>query len=258
MDSVNKTLYIPLYGKAYVSSRQLLLRDPWAQEIWAAEGFALKGKAASKWLTYYMAMRAGMFDRWLEKNLTSDAVVLHLGCGMDSRFRRVQCENAWYDVDFPQVIRVRQKYFPEEGNYHMLGADLRSGWLDAVPAGGTALVVMEGISMYLTPEERQELLKKLTAHFSRVKLLMDVYTCFGAKASKYKNPINEVGVTDVHGMDDPREPEDGTGLRFLEEHPMTPEELIRKLPNREQRFFRLIFGGRTARKLYRLYEYGTE
>ena len=67
MDSVNKTLYIPLYGKAYVSRNGLLLRDETAEAIWEKEGFPLKGKAKSKWLAYNMGMRAAVFDRWLEE-----------------------------------------------------------------------------------------------------------------------------------------------------------------------------------------------
>ena len=50
MNNVNKTLYIPLYGKAFVSKRGLFLSDKRAEEIWKAEGFKLRGKAASKWL----------------------------------------------------------------------------------------------------------------------------------------------------------------------------------------------------------------
>ena len=50
MNNVNKTLYIPLYGKAYVSKRGILLDDKKAEEIWAAESFSLKGKSKSKWL----------------------------------------------------------------------------------------------------------------------------------------------------------------------------------------------------------------
>ena len=56
MESVNKTLYIPLYGKAYVSRKGLFLDDPQARKIWDAEGFPLTGKAKSKWLAYYMGM----------------------------------------------------------------------------------------------------------------------------------------------------------------------------------------------------------
>ena len=36
MNNVNKTLYIPLYGKAYVSRQGILLHDPKAEAIWAA------------------------------------------------------------------------------------------------------------------------------------------------------------------------------------------------------------------------------
>jgi len=255
MDNVNKTLYIPLFGKALVSRRGLILRDPDAEKIWDAAGFTLKGKAASKWLAYNMGMRSAVFDRWLREQLTSDAVVLHLGCGLDSRCNRVNCGNLWFDVDFPSVIGERKKYFPESENYRMIGSDLRENWLEAIPAGGTAIVVMEGVSMYLTAEERLELLKKLSAHFSQVRLLLDAYTVFAAKATKYKNPINEVGVTEVYGFDDPRELEQGTALRFVREHDLIPEAMIAQLPKREQGFFRLMFAGKLAKKIYRLYEY---
>lgn len=257
MDAVNKTLYIPLYGKAMVSRRDILLRDPDAEQLWDAAGIALKGKAASKWLAYNMGMRSAVFDHWLREKLTGDAVVLHLGCGLDSRCNRVKCENLWFDVDFPAVIQERRKHFLESDTYHMIGRDLRESWLEAVPQGRCAIVVMEGISMYLTAQERLALLKRLTDHFTEVHLLMDVYTVFAARATKYKNPINEVGVTEVYGFDDPREPESGTGFRFLKEHDLTPASMISQLPKGEQGFFRLFFAGKMAKKIYRLYEYTT-
>ena len=34
MTEVNKTLYIPLYGKAFVSRKGIILRDAKAEEIW--------------------------------------------------------------------------------------------------------------------------------------------------------------------------------------------------------------------------------
>jgi O-methyltransferase involved in polyketide biosynthesis len=255
MDNVNKTLYIPLFGKALVSRLGLILDDPMAEKIWDSAGFSLKGKAASKWLAYTMGMRSAVFDSWLREKLDPGAVVLHLGCGLDSRCCRVSCENPWFDVDFPAVIRERKRYFAESETYHMVGCDLRQNWLAEIPAGGTAIVVMEGVSMYLTAEERLNLLKTLSQHFETVHLLLDAYTVFAARATKYKNPINEVGVTTVYGFDDPRELEAGTSFRFLREHDLTPEAMIAGLPGREQGFFRLFFGGKAAKKIYRLYEY---
>ena len=127
MDAVNKTLYIPLYGKSYVSKRSIILNDPKAEEIWTAECFPLKGKSASKWLAYYMAMRAAVFDRWLRQQMESapEATVLHLGCGMDSRICRVgEQGHLWYDIDFPDVITQRKRYYQENETYRMLAAQL--------------------------------------------------------------------------------------------------------------------------------------
>jgi len=258
MNEVNKTLYIPLYGKAYVSQRGIILRDPKAEAIWAQEGFALKGKSKSKWLAYNMGMRSAVFDRWVEAETARrpGAVVLHIGCGLDSRAERASHRAAlWVDIDFPDVIAERRKYFAEHDAYRMLAADVRDeNWLQALP-GGHAIVVMEGVSMYLGAEEMRRLLSRLSAHFESVALLADVYTTFAAKASKYKNPINDVGVTTVYGIDDPKELEAGTGFAFVREHDLTPEEMIACLSGMEKVFFRYVFAGKLAKGIYRLYEY---
>lgn len=261
MDSVNKTLYIPLYGKAYVSRRGLFIRDQKAEEIWEKEGFPLKGKAKSKWLAYTMGMRAAVFDRWTAQKLKEnpDAVVLHIGCGLDARADRVEQKTAhWIDIDFPEVIRERKQYFAEREAYTMLGADVRQeGWLEAVADAQTAIVVMEGVSMYLQIPELQELLKALGDRFRKVHLLMDTYTVFAAKATRYKNPVNTVGVTEVYGFDAPEEAIGMSKFRFAREHDLTPDEMIGQLPKGERRFFKALFAGKTAKKIYRLYAYET-
>lgn len=257
MNNVNKTLYIPLYGKAYVSRRGIFLRDPKAEEIWAAEAFPLKGKSSSKWLAYYMGMRAAVFDRWLKAQMEADpsAVILHIGCGMDSRCRRVGTQgHLWFDMDFPDVIAERKRYYSENAEYGMLDADVRSGeWLSRIPAGN-AVVVMEGVSMYLTPEELRQAMTRIASHFASVRLLMDCYTEFAARASKVKNPINDVGVTQVYGMDDPSILEQ-SGFSFVKELAMTPEDMVNELQGMEKRVFKTVYAGGIAKKMYRLYEY---
>ena len=260
MNCIQKTLYIPLYGKAYVSRKGILLRDPKAEEIWAAAGFPLKGKSKSKWLAYYMGMRSGVFDSWAAEQMDADptAVVLHIGCGLDSRCLRVGTkEHCWYDLDFPDVISERKRYFTETSEYRMLCADVRdASWLSQMPRGN-AIVILEGVSMYLTSEELARTLAQLTGHFASVRLLMDCYTEFAAKASRVKNPINDVGVTRVYGLDDPRKLE-RSGLRFLREHTMTPDAFIEQLQGMEKPIFKKLYAGSFTKKMYRLYEYRTD
>ena len=259
MNEVNNTLYIPLYGKSYVSRKGILLHDQKAEEIWSAEGFYLKGKAKSKWLAYYMGMRSAVFDNWISQKMQQhpDAVVLHIGCGMDSRVDRVEASgHFWYDIDFPDVIQERKRYFKENESYNMIGSDARDkDWMKLIPDNPSAIIIMEGISMYMSESELCELFNRLSSKFSRVQVLMDCYTTFAAKASKYKNPINEVGVTDVHGIDDPREFEYTTDLHFLKEHELTPNSMIEQLSGIERFIFKKVFAGRFAKKMYRLYEF---
>lgn len=258
MDCVNKTLYIPLYGKSFVSKRGLFLEDKMAEQIWDAEGFSLKGKSASKWLAFYMGIRAAVFDGWVRERLEEhpDAVVLHLGCGLDSRcLRAADGKHMWYDVDFPQVILERKRYFSVSDRYRMIACDVREpGWLDRVPQRQRAIVVMEGLSMYLAPEALKGLMMALQDHFGSVVCLMDCYSALAAKASKVRNPINDVGVTSVYGLDDPTAVEAG-GLRFVREHEMTPQRHIDQLKGAERIVFAKLYAGGFSRKLYRLYEY---
>ena len=259
MNNVNKTLYIPLYGKAYVSKKGIILNDKKAEEIWEAEAFALKGKSKSKWLAYYMGMRSAVFDGWLKAQMKkdSDAIILHIGCGMDSRVERVgTCGHLWYDIDFPDVIAERKRYYKETDEYHMLEADVRNaGWMKALPSNRHAIIVMEGISMYLQFEELKGILMEIKEYFKITDILMDCYTTFAAKASKYKNPINDVGVTTVYGIDNPKDLETENGICFVQEHEMTSDVLVNELSGMEKAIFKKFFGGKISKKMYRLYQY---
>ena len=122
MNEVNRTLFIPLYGKARVSKKNIILSDPFAEKIWEKEAFPVKGKSASKWLAYNMAMRARIFDEWTDSMIEQDpgALVLHIGCGLDSRCQRVKNHpKLWLDCDFPDVISMRRRYYEETSAYQM-------------------------------------------------------------------------------------------------------------------------------------------
>jgi hypothetical protein len=86
---------------------------------------------------------------------------------------------------------------------------------------------------------------------------MDCYTSFAAKASKYKNPINDVGVTEVHGLDDPKLLEN-SGLKFVKEYEMTSQNLINELKGIEKSVFEKLYAGSISKKMYRMYEYETK
>ena len=258
MNEVNRTLYIPLFGKARVSRRGIILDDPKAEQIWASEGFPVRGKSASGWPALNMAMRAKVFDEWTEHMLegNENALVLQIGCGLDSRCERVKAPRRdWIDCDLPDVIPLRRKYYQETDRYHMVSLDASNPeQLGRLPSNDTIIVILEGLCMYLTDEQLRGLLHALRTKASRLHVLMDVYTVFGAKASRYGNPVNGVGVKKLYGIDEPETFLAGPSLRVRAEHSMTPDHLVGQLKLCERFIFRTLFSERLCWKFYRLYE----
>ena len=261
MNEVNKTLFIPLYGKSQISKMGIILDDPMAEKIWEAEAFTIKGKSKSKWLAYNMAMRARVFDDWTKQQLqqNDDAQVLHIGCGLDSRCKRVrQVYRNWIDCDFPEVISVRRNYYTETKHYKMMALDAAdTEGIKQLPDRDTAIVVLEGVSMYLSNNQLHAFFKVLREKYNNLHILMDIYTEFGAKVSKYKNPVNDVGVTQLYGIDDIGNLLSGLDICFIKEHSLIPTALVNELKPLDKVFFKLMFNKFLYRKIYRLIELGS-
>lgn len=258
MKNESKTLYIPLYGKAFVSGKGIILKDKKAEEIWEKEKFPLGRKSGSKWLAYFMGMRSAVIDEWVSEKLSekTESVVLHIGCGLDSRIERVTASfKSWFDVDFPEVIAVRKEYFFESENYKMLGVSASgTEWIKNLPDSENALIVLEGISMYLSEEIIKNLFAAISEKFPKAEIIMDVYTEKAVKASKIKNPIKDVGALPSFGINEPSFFETEK-IKFSGESEMTPEEKINELSGFEKVFFKKMFAGKFAKDLYKIFTY---
>lgn len=69
--------------------------------------------------------------------------------------------------------------------------------------------------------------------------------------------INDVGVTQVYGLDEPRILEK-SGLHFVSEQDITPADQIGQLQGVEKIIFPRLYVGNLSRKLYRMYEFQSE
>ena len=82
----------------------------------------------------------------------------------------------WYDVDYPEVIEVRTKIFPARDNYRMIGSSvIAPQWLQQVPTDLPTLIVAEGLTMYLRPDDGHQLFRRITDHFPRGVIAFDAH-----------------------------------------------------------------------------------
>ncbi|WP_328609396.1 class I SAM-dependent methyltransferase [Amycolatopsis sp. NBC_00345] len=174
-----ETLLMALYLRALDNRRETpILGDRYAQDVIDRIDYDFAKLDSLKGNTPLIAARARQFDTWTEEFLAAhpDGLVLHLACGLDSRPLRVArpAPAQWIDVDYPDVITLRERlYGPIEGVRTLGSSVTESAWWDQVPADRPALVLAEGLLMYLTAEDVGRLVDRALEHFTTGQLVFD-------------------------------------------------------------------------------------
>jgi methyltransferase (TIGR00027 family) len=170
-------------------------------------------------------LRNREFDRYVRDFLARhpQAVVVHIGCGLDSRFERVDNGQVeWYDLDLPEVIELRRKFIGDEGKrYHMLGSSaFDRSWLDAVNAHHQRpfLFLAEGVLMYFEEAQVKSLVLMLRDHFLGAELVFDAFSPFLIRANNLRLSITRFGARYHWGLKRGQEIEGwGNDIHLLDE-----------------------------------------
>ena len=187
LNGVAETLLITLYIRGMESRRpDALIRDAKAEELVndLADSFdrfrQLKIDESDKTT---IILRNREFDRLAGEFISRhpDAVVVHIGCGLDSRFERVDNGSVeWFDLDVPEVIDLRKKLLGnEKGRYHFLPFSAFDGqWLETVAAHSSRplLFLAEGVFMYFPEGQVRSLVLKLLELFPGSELAFDGFS----------------------------------------------------------------------------------
>ncbi|MDX8530628.1 class I SAM-dependent methyltransferase [Mesorhizobium sp. VK25A] len=226
LTGARETLLMTLYGKALESRLpNSLLQDRFADEAVRKIDYDFSRLKVDANLGLGFAIRAKTLDVCVADFVARypDAIVLHLGCGLDTRIFRVDPLPGvdWFDVDYPEVIALRHKLYPSRDRYHPIASSVTEpDWLADVPRNRPAIVVAEGLTPYLAADEGPRLFARLVAHLAGGELMFDAYSRFGLKLMRLNPAIKATG-SEVHwAIEDPRELERAIPkLRFIGEIP---------------------------------------
>ena len=204
LGGVAETLLLPLYIRALESQRpDALIKDDKAvvliEQMHPDSSWMAKMRVDEE-DKVGLVLRNREFDRYVRDFLTRnpEAVVVHIGCGLDSRFERVDNGKVeWYDLDLPEVIELRRKYIGGEGaRYHLLACSvLDSAWLDVVSAHRPRpfLFLAEGVLMYFETAQVKSLVLTLRDHFPGAELVIDAFSPFIMRMNNLRISRTKIG-----------------------------------------------------------------
>jgi O-methyltransferase involved in polyketide biosynthesis len=167
-------------------------------------------------------VRLREFDRFVRDFLVRHpaGTVVHLGCGLDARFQRVDNGQVrWVDVDLPDVIAVRRKLLPEsERDLYVAGSITETGWLDAVVLDGSAvLFVAEAVLPYLEAAQVKELFLRVQERFPGAELVTDEFTGWAVRVDNLHLVFTGSAARLRWAVRGPRDPESWSpGIRLVE------------------------------------------
>ncbi len=206
-NTVQETLMIPLYGRKMCTKLYPnLYRDEAAVRLMREVDYdftTLEKKSAS------LMQRFGFLEAAMRQNDIAfevraylkahpNAAVVNLGCGLDDTGRR--CDNGSckiYNLDFPDVIRVRDTLLPAGDREENIPCDLNDGaWLSKIDASNGAIFFAAGVFYYFLTEQVRALLQKMADAFPGTAIVFDAANARAVKLM-LKTWIRDAEIKDV-------------------------------------------------------------
>jgi methyltransferase (TIGR00027 family) len=177
IENVSDTaLWVAMYRALESERKDAHFHDPYARRLAGPRGEAILGKLRGRAMSWPMVVRTCTFDEILMRLVREQALagVLNLAAGLDARPWRLPLPPSlsWVDVDLPAMLEHKRAIMATETaacRYRAEALDLRDraarrARLPALVAGASpALVMSEGLLIYLSPDQVGELADDLHA-----------------------------------------------------------------------------------------------
>ena len=231
LNGVAETLLLTLYIRALESQRpDALLKDDVAVALFKNPNydFARFSKIRiDEGDQLAVILRNREIDRQARDFIfhNPDAVVIHIGCGLDARFERV--DNGlvkWFDLDLPEVIELRRRLIGGEGPRHRFlpYSAFDKTWLDLLSTYRQRpfLFLAEGVFQYFEESQIKSLFLTLRDRFPGAELVCDAFSPYIVWANNLRFKVSGTKLSARYhwGLKNGKDVESwGEGIRLLDE-----------------------------------------
>lgn len=224
LSGVEETLLLPLWARSAETQRpDAIIEDPTAVSLLREIDYDFE-RFAHDWKSQLaIAVRTRLIDdavgRFIHRHPA--ALVVNLGAGLDSRFFRLDNgELCWYDLDLPNVVAIKRRFFNESRRYRFLESSvLDFGWMEAVETRGRpVMIIAEGLLMYFARYQVRSLLRRLADAFPGAEMLIEVLAFGAVGMTRYHDTLRRFRASLKWSLADSRELEQWhPAIRLLNE-----------------------------------------
>ena len=196
LNGVPETLLIPLWARAQEQSHpDPIIVDPVAQQIVAALDYDFSRFTKQRVDSENFCIRSKVMDSLITDILRASGprTVIEFGPGLDTRFNRLgHLAERWIEIDFAEVIALRERFFPADASRQMLsGSMLDQEWMDKLRGTMTAppLFIAEGVFYFFSRPQIRDFLQRLKMEFPGSSIVFDAVSQLYLKLSNFQHPL---------------------------------------------------------------------
>lgn len=177
---VAETMLQTLYARAKESQKpNHKIYDAKAIEIVEQMDYDFSAADKDTVMSGGVVARTIVLDRMVKNYIAKhpETTVVNIACGMDTRFYRADNGKiSWFNIDLPVTMDVREKYIQECMRvYNIASSAMDECWAEQIPAEvDTALIIVEGLSMYLSADDVRQILSIISRRFSYAVVFMEI------------------------------------------------------------------------------------
>jgi O-methyltransferase involved in polyketide biosynthesis len=202
LGKVQETLVLPLWGRAVESQKE-------KPKLIDKKALAIIGRMDYDFSTITKNMSWVSQLAWVARSIHVDqtinkfikihpsATIINLGCGLDTTFERIDNGHIrFYDLDLPDVIALRKKFFTDHERRMSLSCSfLDTDWFPQVDNEKGVLLIAAGVFYYFEEKQIRDFFITVANHYPGSELFFDVASPFGVKVAN-KKVIHDGGMDD--------------------------------------------------------------
>ena len=190
---VPETMIQTLYARARETKKaDARIRDEIAAEIVEKLDYDFSKADKDKAMSYGVIARTIVLDRMTEEYLErhTNTIVVNIACGLDTRCYRMKGKYLrWYNVDLPETMNIRKRFLSETGPVYQIAKSAMDASYtdDIIYQGEDVLVIIEGLTMYLSEEDVKQMFSIIEKSFRNATILVETMSPFVVKHVKEKS-----------------------------------------------------------------------
>ena len=190
LSGVPETMLQTVYARAKETQGRGAIRDEKAVELIGQLNYDFSLADQDTAMRSGVIARTIVLDRLVGRYLAAHpgAVVVNIACGLDTRCYRLRGYRHWYNLDLPETMAVRARLLPESGDITQIAMSATDDWSGEIEkTEGPALVIIEGLTMYLSQPQVQQIFGVISRCFPRVTVLVETMNPLMAKRFREKS-----------------------------------------------------------------------